>query len=180
MKKFSICLSTLLVIGLVTGCSSHRYTIVEPASTSLTDYGTLEIPQFTTPLKDPESQELAKRFADRLYRAILEHREENPEGIVYDKVTLATEETEGVLLMKGTIISYEEGSRAKRYFIGFGSGKAYCTIQAVFVDKATGEELARTNFDGELAMGLFGGDVDEAVDGVVNAFIDYMQEYMVP
>lgn len=30
----------------------------------------------------------------------------------------------------------------------------------------------------ELAMGMFGGDADEAVDGVVEAFIDYMQEYM--
>jgi len=27
-------------------------------------------------------------------------------------------------------------------------------------------------------MGLFGGDTDEAVDGVVEAFIDYMQQYM--
>ena len=46
------------------------------------------------------------------------------------------------------------------------------------MDKATGEEVSRTNFDGELAMGLFGGDADEAVDGVVDAFIDYMREYM--
>lgn len=108
----------------------------------------------------------------------MEHREQNPENITYSAVTLDTDQAAGVLLMQGTVISYEEGSRAKRYWIGFGAGKAYCTIQVVFIDKETGEELSRTNFDGELGMGLFGGDADEAVDGVVEAFIDYMQEYM--
>lgn len=178
MKKFSACLLTLLVIATITGCASHRYTVVEPATESLTNYSTLEIPAFETHLKSAESRELAAKFADRLYLAIMDHRKKNPQGIIYQEVTLATDQTEGVLVMKGTVISYEEGSRAKRYFIGFGSGKAYCTIQVAFVDKQTGEEIARTNFDGELAMGLFGGDVDEAVDGVVEAFLDYMQEYM--
>ena len=108
----------------------------------------------------------------------MNHRENNPEDIVYKEVVLSTDKTTDVLLMQGTVISYEEGSRAKRYWIGFGSGKAYCTIQVIFINKETGEELSRTNFDGELAMGLFGGDADEAVDGVVEAFIDYMKQYM--
>jgi hypothetical protein len=144
----------------------------------LTNYSILEIPEFKTNLNDAESQELANRFASRLHLAVSEYRKNSPEDLVYDEVTLKTEKTTDVLVMQGTIVSFEEGSRAKRYFIGFGSGKAYCTIQVVFTDKVTGEELSRTNFDGELAMGLFGGDADEAVDGVVEAFIDYMQEYM--
>ena len=167
----------LFVIG-ATGCASHRYTIVDPPTQPLTDYSILEIPEFDTYLNDAESKELAKRFAGRLHLAVKNYRDNNPQNIVYDEVTLNTDRTKGVLLMQGTIISYEEGSRAKRYWIGFGSGKAYCTIQAIFINKETGEELSRTNFDGELAMGLFGGDADEAVDGVVDAFIDYMQQYM--
>lgn len=168
----------LIIVMGVTGCASHRYTVVEPPSKSLTDYSVLEIPEFKSNLNDAGSEELARRFAGRLHRAIMEHRDENPQDVVYEEVTLYTDKSEGVLQMQGTVISYEEGSRAKRYWIGFGSGKAYCTIQAVFINKETGEELSRTNFDGELAMGLFGGDADEAVDGVVNAFIDYMQQYM--
>jgi len=180
MKKYAIFMLILLVIGGITGCASHRYTVVEPPTKSLTDYSVLEIPEFKTNLNDAESTELARRFADRLHLAVMNHRENNPDDIVYKEVTLGTDQTTDVLLMQGTIISYEEGSRAKRYWIGFGSGKAYCTIQAVFINKETGEELGRTNFDGELAMGLFGGDADEAVDGVVEAFIDYMQQYMSP
>ena len=165
-------------MGALIGCASHRYTVVKPPSKSLTDYGILEISEFKTNLNDAESRELANRFAGRLHLAVMNFRENNPEDRVYEEVTLDTDKTRGVLLMQGTIISYEEGSRAKRYWIGFGSGKAYCTIQVIFTNKETGEELSRTNFDGELAMGLFGGDADEAVDGVVKAFIDYMQQYM--
>ena len=168
----------LLVMAGITGCASHRYTVVEPPNKSLTDYRILEISEFKTNLNDAESRELADRFAGRLHLAVMKHREIHPEDVVYEEVTLDTDKTEGVLLMEGTIISYEEGSRAKRYWIGFGSGKAYCTIQVIFTNKETGEQLSRTNFDGELAMGLFGGDADEAVDGVVEAFIDYMQQYM--
>ena len=168
----------LLVMAGITSCASHRYTVVEPPSKSLTDYRVLEISEFKTNLNDAESKELANRFAGRLHLAVMNYRENNPENLVYEEVTLNTEKTRDVLLMQGTIISYEEGSRAKRYWIGFGSGKAYCTIQVIFTNKETGEQLSRTNFDGELAMGLFGGDADEAVDGVVDAFIDYMRQYM--
>ncbi len=178
MKRYLTILFTLFAMGVLIGCASHRYTVVKPPSKSLTDYRILEISEFKTNLNDAESRELADRFAGRLHLAVMNYRENNPEDRVYEEVTLDTEKTGDVLLMQGTIISYEEGSRAKRYWIGFGSGKAYCTIQVIFTNKETGEELSRTNFDGELAMGLFGGDADEAVDGVVEAFIDYMQQYM--
>lgn len=178
MKKISLIILILMVTGVMAGCASHRYTVIEPPTKSLTDFSVLEISEFKTNLNDAESNELAKRFAGRLLHAVTIQREKAPENVVYDEVTLHTDQIEGVLHMQGTIISYEEGSRAKRYWIGFGSGKAYCTIQVIFTNKETGEELSRTNFDGELAMGLFGGDADEAVDGVVEAFIDYMREYM--
>jgi hypothetical protein len=41
----------------------------------------------------------------------------------------------------------------------------------------TGEEVLRTNFDGELSMSFFGGSPEEAVDAVVRAFIDYFTDY---
>lgn len=88
-----------------------------------------------------------------------------------------TDQIDGVLVLDGIIISYEKGSRAKRYFIGFGSGKAYCTIQSVFTDKKTTEQILKLNFDGELSMGLFGGSVEQAVFEVVKAYLDYFDDY---
>ena len=177
MKRFSTYMLMLFVIGSITGCF-HRYTIVELPTKSLTDYSILEISQFKTNLNDAKSRGLASRFAYRLHWAVMNHREKNPGDIIYEEVTLNTDKTKGVLLMQGTIIKYEEGSRAKRYWIGLGAGKAHCTIQVIFINKETGEELSRTNFDGMLVMGVFGGDSDEAVDGVVDAFIAYMKKYM--
>jgi hypothetical protein len=167
----------LFVIGSITGCF-HHYTVVERPTKSLTDYSVLEISEFKTNLSDAKSRALANRFAYRLHWAVKNHREKNPEDIIYEEVTLNTDQTKGVLLMQGTIIRYTEGSQAKRYWIGFGAGKAHCTIQVIFINKETGEELSRTNFDGMLVMGVFGGDSDEAVDGVVDAFIAYMKKYM--
>ena len=170
--------AAILAVSFVTACASHRYTVVEPPKESLTNFSVLEIPEFNSNLQSAEAKELAKVFDDKLMQKIAVHRTQNPNDVVYDQIVKSTDQVEGVLVMNGTVISYEEGSRAKRYFIGLGSGKAYCTIQVKFVDKATGEELARTNFDGELMGGIFGGSVDEAVDGTVKAFLDYMSEYM--
>ena len=177
MKKISTYMLMLFVIGSITGCF-HRYTVVEPPTKSLTEYSILEISEFKTNLKDAKSRDFANRFTYRLHWAVKNHREKNPEDIIYEEVTLSTDKTKGVLLMQGTVTRYEEGSRAMRYWIGLGAGKAHCTIQVVFINKETGEELSRTNFDGVLVMGVFGGDADKAVDGVVDAFIDYMKKYM--
>ena len=177
MKKISSYILMLLVFPTISGCF-HRYTVVELPSKSLTDYNVLEISEFKTNLNDAESRSLANLFAYRLHWAIMNHRQKNPEDIIYQEVTLSTDKIKGVLLMQGTIVRYEEGSRAKRYWIGFGAGKAHCTIQVIFFDKETGEELSRTNFDGTLVMGVFGGDADEAVAGVIDSFMNYMKKYM--
>lgn len=171
-------INALLAVAFLTACASHRYTVVEPPKASLTNFSVLEIPEFDSNLQSAEAKELAKVFDDRLMREIAAYRAQNPDDVVYEQVVKNTDQIEDVLVMNGTVISYEEGSRAKRYFVGLGSGKAYCTIQVKFIDKASGEELARTNFDGELMGGIFGGSADEAVDGTVKAFLDYMSEYM--
>jgi hypothetical protein len=162
---------------VVSACSSHRYTVVEPKKKELTDYSILEIRDFKSNLGDSESKELAARFADRLHENIVKDRQEHPDEVIFDDVVLETDKTEKVLLLDGTIISFEKGSRAKRYFLGFGAGKAYCTIQSIFTDKTSNEQILKLNFDGELSMGIFGGSVDEAVQGVVEAYLDYFEDY---
>ena len=177
MKRASIIGISVAAFLLVSACSSHRYTVVEPRKKDLTDYQILEIRDFKCNLGDSESKELAARFADRLHQNIMKDRKENPDEVIFDDVVRKTNKTEGVLLLDGTIISFEKGSRAKRYFLGFGSGKAFCTIQSTFTDKTSNEQILKLNFDGELSMSLFGGSADEAVQAVVKAYIDYFDDY---
>jgi hypothetical protein len=169
---------TLVFVALVaSGCASQRYTVVEPPSRPLTDFSVLEIRDFKTNLNDPESADLANTFADTLYAAVLEDREQHPGESIFEEVLRNTDSTDRVLILDGTIISFEKGSQAKRYWIGLGSGKAYITIQSTFTDKVTGDEILKTNFDGELSAGVFGGSFQETVDAVVRAYIDYFDDY---
>ena len=168
----------LIAIAFVTaGCGSSRYTIIEPPRESVRDFKVLEIRDFRSNLQDVDSIRLASSFADRLYAAIQKDRKEHPGESIFDEVVRGNSATGDVLVLDGTIVSFEKGSRAKRYFIGFGAGKAYCTIQSTFTNKASGQEILKTNFDGELSMSFFGGSADEAVDAVVAAYIDYLRDY---
>lgn len=177
MKNVIAAFVSIAVLLLVSACASHRYTVVEPQKKELTDYSILEIKDFNCNLGDRDSRALAARFADKLYENVMKDRQEHPDEVIFEEVVRETDKTDGVLLLDGTVISFEKGSRAKRYFIGFGSGKAYCTIQSVFTDKKTGEQILKLNFDGELSMGLFGGSEEEAVQGVVEAYLDYFDDY---
>ena len=124
MKKTIIAGILVAAFLSASACSSHRYTVVEPRKKELTDYQILEIRDFTCNLADSESKELAAGFADRLYLNIMKDRQEQPDEILFDEVVRKTDKTEGVLVLDGTIISFEKGSRAKRYLLAFGSGKA--------------------------------------------------------
>ena len=161
----------------VSGCGSSRYTIIETPKKEVTNFEVLEIRDFTSALTDQDSSDLAARFANQLHAAVIKDREKNPGKSIFSEVVRATDRSDKVLRLDGKVISFEKGSRAKRYFIGFGAGKAFCTIQATFSDKATGEEVLKANFDGELSMSFFGGSAEEAVDSVVKAFIDYFRDY---
>ncbi|MGB5132239.1 MAG: DUF4410 domain-containing protein [Steroidobacteraceae bacterium] len=175
----AIVISTLMALLAVAlgGCGSSRYTMVDPPKQEVSSFKVLEIGTFTSALADQDSRDLAQRFADQLHAAVMKDREKNPGKSIFDEVVRATDRTDKVLRLDGTVVSFEKGSRAKRYFIGFGAGKAFCTIQAVFTDKATAQQVLKANFDGEFSMSFFGGSADEAVDSVVKAFIDYFRDY---
>lgn len=169
--------ATVPLVLLVGACASSRYTVLDPPSEPLANFNVLQINDFSSNLTDTDSMNLAARFADQLHEKIMKDRAENPGESIFREVVRGTDEVDSVLVLNGTVIAFDKGSRAKRYWIGFGAGKAYCTIQAIFTNKATGEEVLKTNFDGELAMGFFGGDEQEAVDAVADSFIDYFDDY---
>lgn len=163
--------------AMLAGCASSRYSVIEPAAESVADFTTLEIRDFTSNLTDKASVKLADSFADRLYTAVMADRAAHPGESIFEQVVRGDQGTGRVLVLDGTVISFDEGSRAMRYFVGFGAGKAYCTIRSIFTNKETGNKVLETNFDGELSMGVFGGSAEEAVDAVVRSYIEYFDEY---
>ena len=167
----------LLLVSVLSACASSRYTVLKPVTEPLTKFEILEIRDFTSNLTDEDSVDLANRFADQLHQAVMDDRKKNPGESIFRDVVRSTEQDDSVLVLDGVVISFEKGSRAARYFIGFGAGKAYCTIQATFSNKETGEVVLKANFDGELSMSFFGGSPEAAVKSVVKAFVEYFDEY---
>lgn len=123
-----------------------------------------------------EAEAVASDIPDMLLDALAQHNKSHPESRLFSEVTRFTGQSDNVLVVKGTLLSYEKGSRAKRYFIGFGAGKAYSTVQCTLIDKATGRQVLKANFDGELSLGVFGGEAKRAYEGVVKAIVDYFSD----
>jgi uncharacterized protein DUF4410 len=69
-----------------------------------------------------------------------------------------TDSAAPTLQLVGAVTKYQAGSRAKRYFIGFGAGKTKIVAHVKFVDKATGNALFEKDVDGKVVIGIFGGD----------------------
>lgn len=55
------------------------------------------------------------------------------------------------LLLSGTIIGYDPGSRAARALIGMGAGAAKVKVRFIFRDAQTGKEVFRTDQEGKYA-----------------------------
>ena len=107
--------------------------------------------------------------------SISEYNRKHPDAALLS-ATSASDETDQVLVMKSVLLSYEKGSRAARYFLGIGAGKAYCTIQSSFADKKTDRQILRANFEGELTAGPFGGSAKHSAREVVEAITDYLRK----
>ena len=76
------------------------------------------------------------------------------------------------LTLRYRFIQVDEGSRSLRWIIGFGAGKGELTVEVVYLD-ASGNEVSKINVGGELSVGFFGGDFDEAVSNAAREAAEY-------
>jgi hypothetical protein len=74
--------------------------------------------------------------------------------------------TEPTLKIVGEVTKYSKGSRAARYFIGFGAGATKIKAKVKFIDSASGTVLLEKEVDGTVWIGVFGGSSDGAKSGV--------------
>ena len=65
---------------------------------------------------------------------------------------------------------------AKRYLIGFGTGKSYMTMRGIMINKTTGEKVFEGDFEGEISGGFLGGSSRSTENAVVDEVRDYFRE----
>lgn len=74
---------------------------------------------------------------------------------------------EKTLLVSGKVVDIHPGSRAARYWGGFGAGSAWVTISGEISDAKTGTALARFEQRRVASMGMFGGDYEPLLTSCV-------------
>ena len=103
MKQLTLLVLGMSVLSLFGGCASHRYTVMEPAESSLGDYNVLEISDFKSNLNDEDSVRLADSFADKLFKEVMKDRARHPDESIFETVTRSPDSTGKVLVLEGTV-----------------------------------------------------------------------------
>ncbi len=82
---------------------------------------------------------------------------------------------EKVLRLEGDLTEITQGSRAARYFIGFGAGAAKAQIETRLLDAQSGRTELITADRRAAGMGIFGGDgrqfVTESMDQMADGYV---------
>jgi hypothetical protein len=167
----------LMVLLMATSaCASHRYSVQDPVDRKFGAFDAVEVQRFTSTVDTETAREVADRLPGALIAELAKATRIRSKERMFSVVADSVGAAEGVLTISGRVLSFEEGSRAQRYFIGLGAGKAFATVECVFTDKASGRQVAVATFDGELSGGLFGGSSGGAAEGVVQAIRDFLRD----
>ena len=142
--------------------------IVEPFK--LADYSRIVVEPFdtsTTPLpeKDDNSYEPVQKVLSRATPPFVTSLREELEG----KIEVAEQEKgaaagDKTLVVRGRVTSMDPGSRAARYWAGFGAGAARTGIAAEVVDGATGKVLLRFQQERRSGTGAAGGSYENLLE----------------
>ena len=71
---------------------------------------------------------------------------------------------QNVLVLKGKVSEMNPGSRALRYFVGFGAGKTRVEFEGELLEFPGNKPLLKFKHARVSAMGAFGGDYDKFLD----------------
>lgn len=85
------------------------------------------------------------------------------------KVSIGERASEpGTLIIRGKVTEMDPGSRAARYWAGFGAGAARSEIEGEVIDAATGETLLRFTQQRRSGVGVYGGNYQDLMKRNLN------------
>ncbi len=79
------------------------------------------------------------------------------------------------LVLFSELITLNKGSRAKRYLVGGGTGRAELRGDCYLMDKKTGRQVFRFQTFGETNWGAFGGGADKTLKGFANRTVSFLK-----
>ena len=141
--------------------------ILEPFR--LADYNHVAVEPFDTsgtplPEANDNSYEPAKRVLAQVAHSFVQGFSEalpKPQAAVVEP---GKEAGPGTLVVRGKVTTMDPGSKAARYWGGFGAGAARSEISGEVVDGGSGKVLLRFLQERRSGWGLFGGDYEKLMN----------------
>ena len=84
-------------------------------------------------------------------------------------VEVMTKKSSDTLLIRGKVLAMDPGSKAKRYWAGFGAGAARAQIEGEIVDAKSGTVRVRFTQERRSGVGMMGGDYESLMQRNLNA-----------
>ncbi len=101
----------------------------------------------------------SKLAISKLFHTVIDGTEPSP-------VNAPAPEMQKRVLLSGSVIGYDKGSRTARWMVGMGAGKSRVKVRFIATDADTGQELWRTDQEGTFAgtFDLGGGNEAKAAN----------------
>jgi hypothetical protein len=166
----------ILSFLLATGCGAATYHVMESP--------TRPFREFTAVLIEPLQMEDWMTFQcpdPPLYEPVLATA---PYRIAYGALgyleryfRIVDQPEEGTLIVQLELIDFVPGSRARRYWLGGGSGKGHIGVRAVFLATDSEYPVAVADVYGSVVGGWFGGSIESAYDRCGRGIADFIYDH---
>jgi hypothetical protein len=156
---------------------------------TIAGYDKIEVGEFRNKVGENLSNEMVSDLQSRIVAAIQESKlvaAESNQDLKFplkdpaNDTRLSWEGTraeadEKTLVLFTELITFNKGSRAKRYLLGGGTGRAELRGDCYLIDKKTGKQVARFQSFGETNWGAFGGGADKTLKGFANRIVSFLK-----
>ena len=184
----------LLLMGLVlSGCAPTPYVVVTPLGSRPLERPAIVVTEVVdgipadVPVSDHPTPEALGKLRGYLFKD-LNDLEMQQAGIVsvrgpkmspFSTVAFGSSDStvaDKTLLVSARVLSYKHGSRAARYFIGFGAGKGEVLVQLKIREQGRPDDVFVGNFKGAITGGVFGGSEDVPFHAVSENFAEMLRK----
>lgn len=161
----------LLFLIAIAGCGkAYIRTLQAPAD--LSGYKSIYMAPAKVSSKEqtPKALRLNAQWVAMAREEVTKGLEENGKYVISNSSAPSRES-----LILDTTINLVYGSRALRYWVGFGAGKGSCKVRLTLKDSSSGEVKYEVESESDLAIGAFGGSMDKLIQknirGAVTQFV---------
>lgn len=138
----------ILVVVLITTAAAAA----DKPKERLRQFGALEVENFENSkmeTKEPMPDSWIPTIREEIIQRVID-KHKFRRVADFEDAKAAKNESEAILLVRGKIIEYTQGSFAKRWLVGMGAGKGKIVAHLQFLDKASGKVIWDRKVDGRV------------------------------